>query len=268
MIRTTLRRLSAPPTRLVDPTPSPSTRHLVIFAAAAVGVGGSLLTLSTLIQPDAPLLIAAVLFGLALPALLLTYREAGAPGVEALLRDCVRPPSSWWWLPLAGFGLPVATWITGAALGGAQPLSWGLIGFYAVDLAAGALIINIWEEMAWTGFFQRRVASRWGLIGGGLVTAVFFTAIHIPLALRAADTAAETATSLLYLAAAAIGIRLLIARIDPWSGRSVLVVGVLHSGFNATETVLEPAFFWVRIVVTIGLGIGVVAFARQPHPPI
>ena len=75
------------------------------------------------------------------------------------------------------------------------------------------------------------------------------------------------ATNLLYLVGVAIGVRLLIARVDAWSGRSLLVVGLLHSSFNATENLLQPEFFWVRIVVTIALGIGVAAFRGQPHPP-
>ncbi len=127
-------------------------------------------------------------------------------------------------------------------------------------------MINIWEEMAWTGFFQRRAAARWGAVGGAFITSVFFAGLHLPLALGGAHSASDMATNLLYLIGVAIGVRLLIARVDGWSGRSLLVVGLLHSSFNATENLLEPAFFWVRIVVTIALGIGVVAVGRRPHP--
>ena len=104
------------------------------------------------------------------------------------------------------------------------------------------------------------------MVGGSLVTSVFFTGIHSPLALDDASSATEVATNLLYIAGVGIGVRLLIARVDPWSGRSLLVVGILHSSFNATEAVLQPDYFWVRIVVTIALGLGVVAFGRQPQP--
>jgi hypothetical protein len=41
----------------------------------------------------------------------------------------VRPPTRWWWLLLAAFTLPALTWTVGAALGGAQPLTWGLVAF-------------------------------------------------------------------------------------------------------------------------------------------
>ena len=84
------------------------------------------------------------------------------------------------------------TWAIGAALGGAQPLTWSVVAYYTADLIIGALIINIWEEMAWTGFFQRRAASRWGAVGGALITSVFFAGIHIPLALEGAHSATRS----------------------------------------------------------------------------
>lgn len=239
-----------------------ATRMLLPFAIAALGIGIPLMTLSVLVQPDAPFLLATILFALALPALVLTHRETGLAGVRALLRDCVRPPRPWWWLPLAGFGLPIVSWTIGSALGGAQPLTWSMAAFYVGDLIIGALIINIWEEMAWTGFFQRRAASRWGVVGGSLATSVFFTAIHIPLTFNDAHTASQVATNLVFLAGLATGLRLLITRIDGWSGRSLLTIGILHSSFNATETVLHPAYDWVRIAVTIALGTGAVAFGK------
>ena len=238
----------------------------MLFVIAALGVGAPFLALSTVITPDAPFLLAAMFLGLALPALVLTHREAGGAGVRALLRDCVRLPSSWWWLLLAGFGLPVLTWTTGAALGGAQPLTWGLAAFYLGDLVVGAIVINIWEEMAWTGFFQRRAASRWGAVGGALVTSVFFTAIHVPLAFAGAHGVREIASNLILLAGVATGVRLLIARVDPWCGRSLLTIGVLHSSFNASETLLDADHFWVRIAVTIAVGIGLVAFGKEKIP--
>lgn len=262
-----------PPGHVVSHDPGAAARQhsettLRHFVIVALVVGGSLLTLSTVVEPSAPFLLATILFGLAAPALVLTHREAGWAGVRQLLRDCVRLPTSWWWLPLAAFGLPVLSWSAAAAVDGAQPLTWGMVAFYVGDLITGALIINIWEEMAWTGFFQRRVASRWGAVGGSLVTSVFFTAIHLPLAFDDASGPTHVGTNVLLIAGVAVGVRLLVARLDVWSGRSLLTIGVLHSSFNATETVLDPAYDWVRIVTTIAVGIGVVAFGRTGRPGI
>ena len=264
MTRSSIPLPSTPTPTRAAAAQSPSAT--VLFAIAALGVGAPFLALSTIIKPDAPFLLSAVLLGLALPALVITHREAGGAAVRALLRDCVRLPSSWWWLPLAGLGLPIVTWTTGAALGGAQPMTWGLAAFYVGDLVTGALIINIWEEMAWTGFFQRRAASRWGTVGGALVTSVFFTAIHVPLALADAHGVREIAVNLIGLAGVATGVRLLIARLDPWCGRSLLTIGVLHSSFNASETLLDADHFWVRIAVTVALGVGLVAFGKEKIP--
>lgn len=175
-------RSSTPRDAVVDPDRSLFPRQLMIFLALAMCVGWPMLTLSTFIRPDGPFVIAAMLFGLALPALVLTHRQAGRAGVRALLRDCVRLPTRWWWLLLAAFGLPAVTFAIGAALGGAQPLTWSLLASYTADLIVGALVINIWEEMA---------------------------------------------------------------------------------SFNATENLLQPEFFWVRLVVTIALGVGVAAFGRR-----
>jgi hypothetical protein len=95
------------------------------------------------------------------------------------------------------------------------------------------------------------------------VTSLFFTGLHIPLALGGVDDLGEAATNLAALAGVAIGVRLLIARIDDWSGRSLLTIGVLHSSFNASESLLDADHFWVRIAVTIAIGVGVVALGKQ-----
>jgi membrane protease YdiL (CAAX protease family) len=255
-----------PPAPGIAPDP-PGVRPLVLFVAVAAGVGGLLLTLSTLIEPGAPFILAAVLAGLALPALILTHRDTGGEGVRALLRDCLRLPRAWWWLPVAGFALPCLSWATAAVSGGARPLTWPLIGYYIMDLIIGAVVINIWEEMAWTGFAQRRAMARWGTTGGSLVTAALFTGIHVPLAFDGARSAAQVASNVLLIAGVAIGVRLLIGRVDAWTGRSLLTIGVLHSSFNATETILDPDHDWVRIVVTIAVAVVVIASGRRSDPP-
>jgi membrane protease YdiL (CAAX protease family) len=120
--------------------------------------------------------------------------------------------------------------------------------------------------MAWTGFAQRRAMARWGKTGGSLVTAVFFTGIHLPLAFDGAHSAAQVASNVLLIAGVATGVRLLLGRVDAWTGRSLLTVGVLHSSFNATETLLDPGYDWVRIAVTIAVAVVLIASGRRPDP--
>jgi len=259
----TSRPSTPPPVPAAKLSPPHFNKHLFAFAAIAISVGGMLFGLSNVLEPSGPLLIAAILIGLAFPAIVPTHRERGAFGVRELLSDCVRRPRRWWWLPSAAFVIPVVAWTFSAAIGGARPLTGDLAEFYVVDLIVGALVINIWEEMAWTGYVQRRAVSRWGIVGGSLVTSLFFTGIHFPFAFDGAAAAREVATNVSLIAGVAIGLRLLIARVDPWCGRSLLTVGVLHSSFNATESLLHPDFDWVRIIVIITFGICMVAFARR-----
>ena len=143
-----------------------------------------------------------------------------------------------------------------------RALSRCLLGSYALDLLIGAVIINIWEEMAWTGFVQRRAMARWNLLGGSLMTAVLFAGIHVPLSLQGAGTTGEAVYNILILTAVAVGLRLLIARIDTWSGRSLLTIGILHSSFNATENVIEPTHDWIRITLTILVALALLPLGR------
>ena len=79
-----------------------------------------------------------------------------------------------------------------------------------------------------------------------------------------AHSAAQVGSNILLIAGVATGVRLLIGRVDAWTGRSLLTVGVLHSSFNATETLLHPDYDWVRIVLTIAVAVVLTATARRP----
>lgn len=250
----------------------PDLRMLLVFAALALGVGGTLFALSTLVTPGEPVLLAGVYLGLALPALVLTGRSGGAKAVRTLLRRCVRFPGSWWWLLVAAFTLPLASLSLAAVVGGGKPVNAASIGYYVADLVIGAVVVNLAEELGWTGFFQDRAMFRWGATSGSLVTVVFFTLIHLPLAVAGVEEAAEAVRNLLLVGAAAVGLRLLISRFYTWTGGSLLAVAVLHSSFNASESFLEPAYDWVRIVTIVALALAVVVFTGRrlngEEPPL
>jgi uncharacterized protein len=240
-------------------------RTLLAFAAVALGVGGTLFALSTLVEPGEPFLLAGVYLGLAAPALVLTRMSGGTTALRTLLRRCVRLPSSWWWLLAAAFTLPLASLSLATALGGAKPVNAASIGYYVADLVIGAVVVNLAEELGWTGLFQDRAMSRWGATSGALVTAVFFTLIHVPLAVAGVQDVAEAVSNVLLVGAAAVGLRLLIGRLYAWTGGSLLAVAVLHSSFNASESLLEPAYDWVRIVTIVALALVVAVFAGRPR---
>jgi membrane protease YdiL (CAAX protease family) len=243
---------------------NPRLGPLGVFAAVAVGVGSSLLWVMVLSGlPQAPFVLAATLFALIVPALALTARESGRSGVRALLRDALRLPRPSWWAPVAALAVPGPTWVVAAGFGGAERLTADLLVGFALTFLSSLLVINIWEEMAWTGFAQRRAMARWGVIRGSLVTAVLFAGIHLPLAFDGAESAGDVALGLGILLGTGVGLRLLIGHLDGWSGRSILSAAILHASFNATSDLVDPSSDWVRYVVTVLLGLAAVGVTTR-----
>jgi membrane protease YdiL (CAAX protease family) len=232
----------------------PAVRPLVLFAVISVASGCVLLTVPVVLDlPQEPFVLAVTFLAMLLVALLLTAREGGRPAVGRLLRDAIRLPVHWWWIPVAMLGIPVTVWGVGAAVGVAQPLTTTVLLGFAIQLLSSAVIVNIWEELAMTGYFQRRAIARWGVLGGSAITALVFAGIHLPLAFAGGSPGVGIAV----LVIAAISLRLLIAGVDRWSGRSILTVGLLHGSFNAAAGLLEPGADWIRLGVTLLLGIAV-----------
>ncbi len=253
--------MTASPTMVT--APRSGVRLQMIFAASAVLGGGVLLALSRLVTPGEPFLLAAVYGTLLLPALVLTRAERRHGAIRELLRQAIRLPRPLWWLPVAGAAIPVATWTLGATLGAARPVTWTTLVALVLDIVIGLVVINLAEELAWTGYFQSRAMTRWGATRGSLVTAVFFTAIHVPLAVDPAGGLTASMTNVATLTVVAVGVRLLIGRLYDWTGGSVLAVAVLHSAFNASEELLLTGQDWVRLAATLAIAIGAVAVGSR-----
>jgi membrane protease YdiL (CAAX protease family) len=241
----------------------PALRPLLVLAAVALPVGWLLLSLYQVLElPSGPFVLATLGLGLLAPALVLSSRRRGGPGVRGLFRDAVRPPRSVGSGLFALLAIPVPVWAAASALGHGTSVDGSLLVGLAVNVVSSALIVNIWEELVWTGFVQRRAMARWGLVGGSTVTAVLFAGLHLPLAFDGASSALEVLLGVGYLLATGIGLRLLVAGVDSWSGRSLLTIGVLHASFNASAELVDPSYDWVRYLVTVLLGVGVVAGAN------
>lgn len=247
-------------------TDQSARRALIAFAAIAVPIGWVLLGIPVALGlPLEPFVLGVLLFGLVIPALVLTARRSGRAGVLALLRDAVRLPRPLVWLPASVVVLPAAVWVAAAILGSARPVTSELLVEFAVLVVSGALVINIVEETVWTGFAQRRAMAVWGALGGSLLAALLFAGIHLPLAFAGAHSVGDVGLGLVALVATAVGLRLLIARVDGWSGRSLLTVGFLHAAFNASSILVSPSYDWVRLAVTVVLGVA--AFASPFRVP-
>jgi uncharacterized protein len=106
------------------------------------------------------------------------------------------------------------------------------------------VLVNLWEETAWTGFMQHTLQEGRGPLLASVMVAPFFALIHMP-GFFVAGFISDEKTPLSefpavllqvgILAVFAVFIRVLIMWLYNGSGQSVLVVGLFHSAFNMTN---------------------------------
>lgn len=243
---------------------NPDLKPLVQFVAVAIPVGWVLLTIPLLLDlPVEPFVLGTLFLGLVLPTVVLTRRDPTA-SMRQLLRDTVRPSRPLWLLIPAALVIPGAVAGVAALLGAGVPSSPSfVINLAVMNVLSSLVIVNLWEEMAWAGFVQRRAMARWGFAGGSVATALAFTGVHLPLSLYGADSMSDVVYNIAVMVVSGIGMRLVIGAFDGWGHRSILALGLIHATFNASSELLDPGFEWVRYAVTFGLGLGAWALHRK-----
>jgi uncharacterized protein len=172
-------------------------------------------------------------------ALFATWAASGRIGVRSLFRRAFywRENPGWWLTVL--LGLPVLT-VGLALLMGDQLRSVDVPSFLASQLMlllVNFIVINLWEEVAWTGLFQTRLEERHNWLIAALLTAIPFAAIHLPLQFffdQRVTVASLAAAFGLYLLLGLL-VRPMLAVFRRGTGDSLLLVGLLHSVFNRTN---------------------------------
>ena len=172
-------------------------------------------------------------------ALFATWAANGGVGVRSLFRRAfywrVNPG---WWLPVL-LGRPVLT-VGLALLMGDQLRSVDVLSFLASQLMlllVNFVVINLWEEVAWTGLFQTRLEERHNWLIAAVLTAIPFAAIHLPWQFffdEPVTVASLAAAFGLYLLLGLL-VRPMLAVFRRGTGDSLLLVGLLHSVFNRTN---------------------------------
>ena len=196
-------------------------------------------------------------------AVLVTGAADGRPAVRELFRRAFRWRVGLGWWAAALLALPVLTVLIALATGTFhQPSAgwWPLLGNYLLNtLIIGALLGNIWEELAWTGVVQHRLMDRHGPAIAALLTAIPFALIHLPFAFAdkgfAGTPWADVALSSAVLFLFAPFFRALMGSAYLGTGYSLLIVGVLHASFNASASTKLDVFDgdWQQIAAVIAL---------------
>ena len=194
-------------------------------------------------------------------AILVTGVADGRPAVRELFRRTFRWRVAPAWYAAALLGLPALTALIAAATGTFHPpaAGWGLLlGNYLLNtLIIGALLGNIWEELAWTGVVQHRIMDRRGPVIAALLTAIPFALIHLPFAFAERGFSgtpwSDVAISWLVLFLFAPFFRLLMGIAYLGTGYSLFIVGLLHASFNASMSTKLDVFDgeWQQIAALI-----------------
>jgi uncharacterized protein len=222
-------------------------RPLTGFLVIALGLTWLLLSIPVLafhgVIPGANLpvevfALASTLLILLPTALWVTWITDGRAGVRALFARVFR----WrfgigWWLVVL-FGLPVIALLLGLIFGGSLhtadlgPVLIKQLG----SIALAVVVINLWEETVWAGFFQTRLEARFNFVVAAVVTALPFAGVHVPLLLLDNQVSAlSVLRGIAGLLILGIVIRLLMGVMMRAALDSVLAVGVLHQIFDASN---------------------------------
>ena len=171
-------------------------------------------------------------------ALWITSITDGRAGVRALFARVFR----WrfgvgWWLVVL-FGLPVIALVLGLIFGGSlhtADLGSALIKQLGSILLA-VVVINLWEETVWAGFFQTRLEARFNFVVAAALTALPFAGVHVPLLLLDDHvTPFSVLIGIAGLVILGIVVRLLMGVMLRAALDSVLAVGILHQIFDASN---------------------------------
>jgi len=115
-------------------------------------------------------------------AVLVTAATDGRPGVRRLFSGVVRWRVGAGWYVIALLALPILTLLTAVVTGTLREPGSGwaaTAGIYLLKaVVVGAVLRNIWEELAWAGVVQRLI-DRKGVLARSLLTAIPFALIHL-----------------------------------------------------------------------------------------
>jgi uncharacterized protein len=171
-------------------------------------------------------------------ALWVTSITDGRAGLRALLARVFR----WrfgigWWLVVL-FGLPVIALALGLIFGGSLhtadlgPMLIKQLGLIVLAI----VVINLWEETVWAGFFQTRLEARFNFVVAAVLTALPFAGVHVPLLfLDDQVSALSVLIGVAGLLILGVVVRLLMGVMMRAAADSVLAVGVLHQIFDASN---------------------------------
>lgn len=224
---------------------------IVVFAIPLLAETG--LGILPLALPGAAPFVLLATISLAIIAFAVTAVLDGRAGVRELRSRAFRFRVSPIWYAIALILLPLAALAAAVITSGTAPIESlarqpGLTGSWLLEIAVAVVLINFWEEIAWTGFLLHRLQPRFGPLRATIATGWAQAAFHLPLLFiigGLSDNRIAPAQYPFYLAALFVlplGNRTVLTWLYNSSGNSVPVSGLMHSSWQlATGTAMLPA---------------------------
>src|SRR5919106_2740543 len=167
-------------------------------------------------------------------------------------------------LPASALGVAVA--LEGSSVVTAIGAEPAVAASWLAELAVPLVLINFWEEFAWSGFVLHRLQPRFGPVRATALTTWAHAALHLPLLFvlgGVSDDPIAVEMYPFYLAALFVfplGNRTVATWLYNRSGHSVPVAGLTHSSWNlATGGAMLPALVPTAEPVFSYIGFAVVA---------
>ena len=220
-----------------------------------------------------------MIFGLALPAFLVTAATSGKAGVLDLLGRVFRWRVAVKWYLVTILGLPAATLLVASAFLGLAPLQalaekWPLIfTIFVPELLLAVLLIQIFEEIGWTGFLQDTLQERHRPLLASIMVAPAFALFHLMSNLLEAPQIIMVFVLVAVQAIVSIFFRVVIMWVYNGTGRSVLIVALFHSSFNSVsgsehtmrfirEFIAAPTSIAISLAIVAVVAVLITVFTR------
>src|SRR3712207_520031 len=104
-----------------------------------------------------------------------------------------------------------------------------------LSVVTAVLLVHLWDETVWAGFFQGRLEQRHGFLPAAALTAVPFAAVHLPLSFVDDLAPGRLALSFGGLLVLGVLMRLLVGVTVRGAAGSLLAAGLVHATFNAAN---------------------------------
>ena len=190
----------------------------------------------------------ATIFGVALPAFLVSAATGGKDGVRDLLSRSLRWRVGVGWYLMALLGFLAAMVLIASVFQGPAPVQalvqkWPLFfTMFLPEVLFPFVFIQIFEETGWTGFMQHTLQERRGPLPASILVAPAFALMHLPILLMDSGVGLGLLIVFGALVIMMTFFRIVVMWLYNGSGRSVLVVALFHSAFNSATSLGEQKF--------------------------